>query len=132
MTQFDLEMKIFKEIVNKYTPVAGFNLVLDLTDYKNGTESIREFKIGCETYPNYINVECPDKNIETVLITSIEGKRLTYRSKYLYAKYCYDTHDLIEIEDLTPRNQFLKRSIQQEMELLCYELQNPQPVKPDC
>ncbi len=132
MTQFDLEMKLFAELINKYKPVSGHHLVLDLADYRLGKETIRKFKVGCEIYRHYVNVECHDHSIETVIITSNIKNQITCYSKNLYAKFSYDQKELMEFEDLTPPKQRFKRTMQQEMNLLCYELNNPQPVKPIC
>ena len=132
MTQFDLEIKIFKEIIHKYKPIKGYHLVLDLADYKSGKETIYKYKIGSKKYRNYINVECHDKNIEIVIITSNISNQITYRSKYLYAIFCYERNEFTEIEDLFPTKKQLKRTMQQEIELLFFELHNPQPIKPFC
>ena len=48
MTQFDHEMKIFEEIKNKYRPINGFHLVLDLDAYKEGIESISKFEFASD------------------------------------------------------------------------------------
>lgn len=132
MTLFDQEMEIFKEIISQYKPLKGYHLVLNLADYKQGKETLCKYKIGCDKYHHYINVECHDKNIEIVMITSNIHNSITYRSKYLYATFCYELNEFVQIEDLAPSKQVIKRSVQQELELLCYELHNPQTIKPDC
>ncbi len=107
-------------------------MVLDLTDYKSGKESIRRYKIGCKKYRRYINRECPNKNIDIVIITSNISNQITYSSKYLYAIFCYDRNEFIEIEDLKPLKTQFNRTITQEIELLFFNLRNPQPIKPAC
>ncbi|MEK6627684.1 MAG: hypothetical protein AABY53_03585 [Bdellovibrionota bacterium] len=132
MTQFDQEMKTFKEIIPKYRPINGYHLVLDLADYKSGKETICRYRIGSKKYRNYINVECHDKNIDIVMITSNKCNQITNRSKYLYAVFCYDQKVFTEIEDLSPSIKLFNRTIRQETELLFFELNNPQPIKPFC
>ena len=132
MTQFDQEMKAFKEIISKYRPVKDYHLVLDLADYKSGKETIYKYKIGSKKYRNYINVECHEKNIDIVIITSNKGNQITYRSQYLYAIFCCDRNEFIEIEDLRSSKRLFERTMKQEIELLFFELHNPQPVKPLC
>lgn len=132
MTQFDQEMLTFKEIIHRYKPIKGFHLVLDLADYKSGKESLGKYKFGCRKYRQYVNSECHEKNIDIVIITSNMGNQITYRSKFLYAKYCYDRNEFIEIEDPQPFKMKIKRTMRQEIELLFFELNNPQPIKPIC
>lgn len=57
MTQFDEEMKFFEEIKNKYKPVEGCHLVLNLDTYKKGKEIIQRFKFDSEEYFNLVNIE---------------------------------------------------------------------------
>lgn len=132
MTQFDREMKIFEEIKNKYKPIAGFHLVLDLDAYKEGEEIITKFEFGSEEYFYLVSIERHEKNKEIVLISSYAMNTMHYFSKALRARYDYDKDLLLEFEDYAPNPYKLNRSLRHEMELLVYELTHPKPDKPAC
>lgn len=132
MTKFDQEMKLFEEIKNKYKPVSGCHLVLDLDAYKKGKEILFKFEIGSETYRISVNSEYASGNKDCVIITSNNKKSILFESKVLYLRYCIDKNLILEILDKTPNPHNLKRSLQQEMALLVYHLNYPKPEKPAC
>lgn len=132
MTQFDHEMKLFEEIKNKYRPIKGFHLVLDLDAYKMGKEIIHKFRFDSEEYLYFVNVERHEKNIEIVLITSNIMNTLHYFSKALRVRYNYDKELLLEFEDYAPNPYKLNRTLEHQVELLVYDLNHPKPQKPVC
>ncbi|MEK6627396.1 MAG: hypothetical protein AABY53_02125 [Bdellovibrionota bacterium] len=132
MTKFDQEMKLFEEIKNKYKPISGHHLVLDLDAYKKGKEILFKFEIGSEPYRILVNSEYASGNKDCVIITSSDKKRILFESKVLYLRYCINKKLILEILDKTPNPYKLKRSLQQEITLLVYNLNYPKPEKPVC
>ena len=132
MTQFDQEMKIFEEIKNKYKPIKGFHLVLDLDEYKKGEVKIHQFKIDSEEYFNLVSIECFEKNKEIVLICSKAENTIHYKSKILRVRYNCDKDLLLEFEDYSPSPKKLNRTLKQQLELLAFVLTHPEPDKPLC
>lgn len=132
MTQFDYEMELFEEIINKYKPIRGCHLLLDLDAYKQGQEILTKFAIGSDEYHKVVNIEYNEKQKEKVIITSNIKNGISYNSKILYARYDCNKRQIVEFEDLTPNPYKLKRTLEQQMELLVYELNNPKPSKPIC
>lgn len=132
MTQFEREMQLFEEIRNKYKPIEGYHLVLDLDAYKQGEEILLKFEFDSDEYLNLINIESYDKNKEIVIITSNTRNSILYNSRILFARYDLDKNQLIEFQDLTPSPYKIKRTMAQQMERLVYDLNNPKPRKPIC
>lgn len=132
MTSFDHEMKIFEEIKNKYKPIEGYHLVLDLDAYKKGEVFITEFEFNSEEYHKLVNIEVYEKNKEIVIITSNRGNALQYDSQSLFLMYNYDKDIILELYDKSPNPYKLKRSFKHQMELLAYDLTHPKPEKPAC
>ena len=134
MTQFDQEMKIFEEIKNKYKPIEGFHLVLDLDEYKHKREVIRKFSIDFDSadYFKLVSIDRNEKNKEMVLISSNTKNTLHYFSHILRVTYDYEKDIILEFEDFTPRPNGVRRSLKRQMELLAYELTHPKPQKPAC
>ncbi len=102
MTRFDQEMKLFEEIKNKYKPIEGYHLVLDLDAYKNGLEILHRFSYDSDEYLNFVNIESHEKNL------------------------------LLEFEDYSPNPYKLNRTLKHQMELLIFDLTHPKPSKPVC
>lgn len=132
MTRFDREMRLFEEIKNKYKPLAGFHLLLDLDAYKQGVEILTKFDFDSDEYHKVVNIEYNEKEKEKVIITSNRRNSISMSSKFLYIWFDLDKNQLIEFSDLTPNPYKLKRTMVQEMELLVYDLNNPKPRKPAC
>lgn len=132
MTQFDQEMKIFEEIKNKFKPIKGFHLVLDLDEYKKGQAIINKFEFKSEEYRKLVNIDAYEKNKEIVIISSNGGNCLQYDSKSLFLMFDYDKNIVFEFLDKAQNPFKLKRTLKQEMELLVYELTHPKPDKPVC
>lgn len=132
MTQFDYEMELFEEIINKYKPIKGYHLLLDLDAYKQGQEILTKFVVGCDEYHKVVNIEYNEKQKEKVIITSNIKNGISYNANILYARYDCDKKQIVEFEDYTPSPYKLKRTLEQQMELLVYELNNPKPCKPIC
>lgn len=132
MTQFDQEMKIFEEIRNKYKPIIGFHLVLDLDEYKKGQIIIRKFELKSEEYRKLVNIETYEKNKEIVIISSNVRKCLQYDSKSLFLMYDYDKNIVFEFFDKAQNPKNLKRTMRQQIDLLVFDLTHPKPDKPIC
>lgn len=132
MTQFDREMLLFEEIKNKYKPIEGYHLLLDLDEYKKGKEILTKYEYDSDEYFRVINIEYNEKEKEKVIITSNKRNSISMTSKVLYIWFDLDRNQLIEFQDLTPNPYKLKRTMRQEMELLAYDLTNPKPRKPAC
>ena len=132
MTALDQELFYFKEIKNKYSPIEGYHLVLDLDAYKLGKEIIKQFSFDSEDYHQLINIDFYEKNLEQVIITSNQGGCFLYHSKLLIVNYDYTKQYINHFEDLTPSPYKLKRTMQQQVKLLLFELNNPKPRKPAC
>lgn len=132
MTQFDQEMKIFEEIKNKFKPIKGFHLVLDLDEYKKGQAIIRKFELKSEEYRKFVNIEAYEKNKEIVIISSNGGNCLQYDSKSLFLMFDYDRDIVFEFLDKAQKPHKLKRTLKQQMDLLVYDLTHPKPDKPVC
>ena len=132
MTQFDQDMKIFEEIRNKYKPIKGFHLVLDLDEYKKGQTIIRKFELKSEEYRKLVNIETYEKNKEIVIISSNVRKCLQYDSKSLFLMYDYDKNIVFEFFDKAQNPKNLKRSMKQQIDLLVFDLTHPKPDKPIC
>ena len=132
MTEFDYEMELFEKIISKYKPVKGYHLLLDLDAYKQGQEILTKFVVGCDEYHKVVNIEYNEKQKEKVIITSNIKNGISYNSKILYSNYDCDKKQIIEFEDYTPNPYRLKRTFAQQMELLVFELNYPEPCKPIC
>jgi len=132
MTRFDQEMQLFEEIKNKYTPIAGYHLVLDLGAYKNGEIIILKFEFESDEYQKLVNIEIREKNKEIVIVTSNGSNVLEYDSHDLFLVYNYDKNTVIEFFDKSPNPYKLNRSLKHQMELLVYDLTHPKPKKPAC
>ncbi len=132
MTQFDQDMKIFEEIRNKYKPIKGFHLVLDLDEYKKGQTIIRKFELKSEEYRKLVNIETYEKNKEIVIISSNVRKCLQYDSKSLFLMYDYDKNIVFEFFDKAQNPKNLKRTMKQQIDLLVFDLTHPKSEKPIC
>ena len=132
MTPFAQEMKLFEEIKNKYQPIEGYHLVLDLDAYKVGKEIIHKFEFDSAEYFYMVNIEIHEKNKEIVIITSNGSNVLEYDSHGLFQVYNYDKNLIIEFFDKAPNPYKLNRSLKHQMELLVYDLTYPKPEKPAC
>ena len=132
MTALDQELFYFNEIRNKYGPIEGVHLVLDLDAYKLGKEIIKQFTFDSEDYHQLINIDFYEKKLEQVIITSNMGGSFLYHSKLLIMGYDYTKQYVDLFEDLTPSPYKLKRTMQQQMKLLVFELNHPKPRKPAC
>lgn len=132
MTQFDQEMKFFKEIKNKYTPIADFHMVLDLDAYKLGQEIIHKYRFDSEEYHFVVNIDAREKNKEIVIITSNGDGYIEYDSHNLYLMHNYRKNLILDLYDKSPSPYQLKRSLKHEMIVLAYELAHPKPEKPVC
>lgn len=131
MTPFDQEMTHFEEIKNKYSPVDGFHLVLDLAAYKVGREILFKFEAGSEIYRLLVNSKYASGNQDCVIITSINNRKsLLFESKVLYLYYCLDKNLILEFFDKSPNPYKLNRSLKHQMTLLAYDLAHPKPIKP--
>lgn len=133
MTQFDSETLLFEEIKNKYKPIKGYHLVLDLDAYRNGKEVLFKFKLESKVYEILVNSKYACGNKDCVIITFNKKKIATLNSKYAYLMYNLDKLPILqEFEDRTIKPNKFKRTLQQQTELLIYELCNPKPDKPVC
>lgn len=132
MTLFDQEMKYFEEIKNKYKPVAGFHLVLDLDAYKNGQESIQKFSFDSAYYFHLVNIDVREKNKEIVIITSNGGEFIEYDSHGLYLMYDCCKNPVLDFYDKTPNPYKLNRSLNHQMKSLVFDLTHPKAKKPAC
>lgn len=132
MASFDQEMKLFEEIKNKYKPIEGYYLVLDLDAYKRGEEIITKFEFDSYEYHQAVNIEAHEKNKEIVIITSNRCNSIHYNSHSLFVMFNFDKNLMLEFFDKTPNPYRLNRTLRQEMELLAYELNHPKPKKPAC
>lgn len=133
MASFDREMFLFEEIKNKYKPIEGYHLVLDLDAYRKGREILFKFEIGSEVYRVLINTKYANGNKDCVIITSSNNKKsILYDSEILYLDYSIDKDLILVICDKTPNPYKLNRSLKHQMELLAYDLTHPKPMKPAC
>lgn len=132
MTQFDSEMLLFEEIKNKYKPIEGCHLVLDLDAYKQDHEILTKFEFSSEEYHKVVNIEYNEMEKEIVIITSNGRNTMLYSSKILFARFDFDSKDIVELQDLTPNPCKIKRTLTQQMEQMVYDLNNPKPRKPVC
>lgn len=132
MTQFDQEMQLFVEIKNKYKPIKDFYLVLDLEEYKKGKDIVSKFSFDSEEYLRLVNIEAYEKNKEIVIISSNGTNCLQYDSKSLFLMFDYDRNIVYEFMDRAPNPFGLKRTLQQQIDLLVYDLNHPKPDKPVC
>ena len=132
MTSFEQELILFEEIKNKFKPIKGYRLLLDLDAYKYGETILTKFELNAQNYHQIVNIEYNEKEKEKVIITGNKKNTIMYRSKILYARFDYDLGQLIEFQDYTPNAYQLKRNLKQQMELLVFDLNNPKPIKPIC
>jgi hypothetical protein len=132
MTSFEKELILFEEIKNKFSPIKGHHLLLDLDAYKCGETILTKFELDAENYHQIVNIEYNEKEKEKVIITGNKKNTISYSSKILRIRYDYDKKQIIELEDLTPSPYQLKRTLKQQMELLVFDLNNPKPRKPAC
>jgi hypothetical protein len=132
MNSFEQELILFEEIKNKFKPIKGYRLLLDLDAYKCGETILIKFELNAQNYHQIVNIEYNEKEKEKVIITGNKKNTIMYRSKILYARFDYDLGQLIEFQDYTPNAYQLKRNLKQQMELLVFDLNNLKPIKPIC
>jgi hypothetical protein len=132
MTSFEQELILFEEIKNKFKPIKGYRLLLDLDAYKYGETILTKFELNAQNYHQIVNIEYNEKEKEKVIITANHKNTIYYESKLLRICYDYDKNEITELEDLTPNTYQLKRTLAQQIELLIFDLNNPKPRKPAC
>lgn len=130
MTNFDQEINLFSEIKNKYKPVAGYHLVLDLDAYRVGSEIILQFSFDSEDYFKFVNIEVRNKNKEIVIITSNGDGFIEYDSSKLFILYNYKINEILIFYDKTPSPYRINRSLKQQMLVLAHDLTYPKLKKP--
>jgi hypothetical protein len=132
MTPLEKELILFEEIKNKFSPIEGYRLLLDLDAYKCGETILTKFELYDENFHQIVNIEYNEKEKERVIFTSTVENSISYSSKLLRICYDYDKNEITELEDLTPSPYQLKRTLVQQIELLVFDLNNPKPRKPAC
>ncbi len=132
MTRFDQEMKLFEEIKNKYKPIEGYHLILDLDAYRKSKEMLFKFKIGSEVYRLLVNSKYANGNKECVIISGNVKKTIVFDSKILYLEYDFDRNVIVDFFDKAPNPYKLNRSLKHQMKLLVFDLTHPKSEKPAC
>lgn len=132
MSLFNKEMKLFEEIKNKYKPVEGCHLVLDLDAFKAGKEILFKFRVDSEVYKILVNTKYANGSKDCVIITDNGKKSILLDSQILYLDYSIDKNLILEFFDKTPHPYKLKRSLKHEISLLVHDLTHPKPLKPAC
>lgn len=130
MTDFDQEINLFNEIKNRYKPVAGYHLVLDLDAYRVGREIILQFRFDSKDYFKFVNIEVRNKNKEIVIITSNGDGFFEYDSSKLFVLYNYKKKTMLIFNDKTPSPYRINRSLKQQMLVLAHDLTYPKLKKP--
>ncbi len=123
---------LFEKIKYLYQPIDGTAIILDLELYKKGIRQTYVFDIESTIYYEFINSEMASTHRETIIWTSIKRKSVSMYSKKVIIDFDLESKSIDRYEDLNYRPHFVKLSIKQQAELLIFQLNNPEPEKPDC